>query len=539
MTEAKKQQVRCAIYTRKSSEEGLEQSFNSLDAQREAGEAYVKSQVGEGWNALPILYDDGGFSGGNLDRPAMQRLLVDVDAGLVDVIVVYKVDRLTRSLMDFARIVERFDAKGVSFVSVTQAFNTTTSMGRLTLNVLLSFAQFEREVTGERIRDKIAASKARGIWMGGNVPLGYDLGDRRLLVNEAEAAQVSHIFERFLALRSGVTLMHELQREGVASKRWTSRSGKERGGTTLSCGAIYYLLQNRLYLGEIVHREVGHAGDHQAIVSPELFEAVQQQLAASRKKRRSQPTRSDKCELAGLIFDAAGQPMTTTFSYVRGGRLYRYYVSGSLDPSRRPAQNVVSRLPAGPVEGLVRDAVSRLLPDGHAADWEEVRSVLRRVQLNSHAIHLVLRPDALLEPLEDTGAAVGRLGAKVAPDVLRYAAGEILLTIARKPIFRGEGVKRSKPLECTPERVDGRAMLRAAHRLLDEHYMSPLDAARHPSARAPVQQRPRHLMMSGLLAPAIQRRILDGSLAHISAELAAAAPLAWRDQLILFVDKTN
>src|SRR3954454_19258657 len=216
--------VRCAIYTRKSTEEGLDQVFNTLDAQREACEAYIKSQAGEGWRALPDHYDDGGFSGGNMERPAIKRLLADVHAGKLDAIVVYKVDRLTRSLTDFSRIVERLDARGVSFVSVTQAFNTTTSMGRLTLNVLLSFAQFEREVTGERIRDKIAASKAKGMWMGGNVPLGYDLHDRRLFVNPAEAEQVRKIFDRYLALASGVALMKELRRNAIFSKRWVSRS---------------------------------------------------------------------------------------------------------------------------------------------------------------------------------------------------------------------------------------------------------------------------------------------------------------------------
>ena len=261
-----KPRVRCAIYTRKSTEEGLDQSFNSLDAQREACEAYIRSQAGEGWHALPARYDDGGFSGGNLGRPAMQRLLADVDSGKIDVIVVYKVDRLTRSLLDFSKIVERLDVRGVSFVSVTQAFNTTTSMGRLTLNVLLSFAQFEREVTGERIRDKIAASKAKGMWMGGNIPLGYDLHERCLIVNTSEAETVRHIFERYLAHGSGVELMKELKRDGIVSKRWISRSGRAKGGLPLSCGALYYLLQNRVYLGEIVHRGVRHKGEHDAIV---------------------------------------------------------------------------------------------------------------------------------------------------------------------------------------------------------------------------------------------------------------------------------
>ena len=250
--------VRCAIYTRKSSDEGLEQGFNSLDAQREAGEAYVLSQASEGWRALPTLYDDGGFSGGTIERPALQRLLADVDAGLVDVIVVYKIDRLTRSLTDFARIVERFDANSVSFVSVTQAFNTTSSMGRLTLNVLLSFAQFEREVTGDRIRDKIAASKAKGLWMGGTVPLGYDLpdpGNRVLRVNEGEAQTVRHIFARYLELGSVNALARALDVGGIVSKARVTAKDRAIGGLPFSRGALFHLLRSQTYRGRIVHRD--------------------------------------------------------------------------------------------------------------------------------------------------------------------------------------------------------------------------------------------------------------------------------------------
>ena len=313
--------VRCAIYTRKSTDEGLDQSFNTLDAQYEACEAYVCSQRGEGWQLVSTRYDDGGYSGGSLDRPAMQQLLSDVDAGSIDVIIVYKVDRLTRSLIDFARIVDRLDARKASFVSVTQAFNTTTSMGRLTLNVLLSFAQFEREVTGERIRDKIAASKAKGMWMGGNLPLGYDLGERVLVVNDTEAQQVRHIFRRYCDLGSAITLMRELKCDGILSKAWVSRSGNKRGGQPLSCGALYYLLQNRLYLGEIVHRGQRHLGEHQPIIDEETFNAVQEELARNRRQRRQGRTRSTRCLLVGRMFDVDGEPMTTSFSYGRGGRL--------------------------------------------------------------------------------------------------------------------------------------------------------------------------------------------------------------------------
>jgi len=257
--------LRCAIYTRKSSEEGLEMEFNSLDAQREAGLAYIQSQKSEGWMLVGDRYDDGGFSGGTMERPALQRLLRDVEAGAVDVVVVYKVERLSRSLTDFARIVEVFDKHNASFVSITQQFNTTTSMGRLTLNILLSFAQFEREVIGERIRDKFAASRARGMWMGGIPPLGYDVADRKLVVNETEAELVRLIFTRFLRLGSATKLAQELRRAGHTTKSWTTQDGKHRPGKPIDKGAIYKLLGNRIYLGEAVHKGTSYPGEHAAI----------------------------------------------------------------------------------------------------------------------------------------------------------------------------------------------------------------------------------------------------------------------------------
>jgi len=267
---------RCAIYTRKSSEEDLEQDFNSLHAQREACEAFVKSQTGEGWRLIKTAYDDGGLSGGNMERPALNRLLADIGSGLVDVVVVYKVDRLTRSLADFAKMVEVFDAHDVSFVAVTQQFNTTTSMGRLTLNVLLSFAQFEREVTGERIRDKIAASKRKGLWMGGVPPLGYDVRDRCLVINEAEAATVRMIYQRYLRLGSVRLLKHELDRCGTISKIRVSRKGVRSGGQPFSRGALYELLANPLYIGDVRHRRERHSGQHPPILHRSLWERTQQ-----------------------------------------------------------------------------------------------------------------------------------------------------------------------------------------------------------------------------------------------------------------------
>ena len=325
---------RCAIYTRKSSDEGLDQAFNSLDAQREAGEAYVKSQASEGWKLIPVLYDDGGFSGGSMERPALRRLLDDVEAGRIDVVVVYKIDRLTRSLADFARIVETFDARSVSFVSVTQAFNTTSSMGRLTLNVLLSFAQFEREVTGERIRDKIAASKAKGMWMGGVPPLGYDMpeaGSRTLRVNEAEAEFVRTIYERYLTIGSVHRLAEALRAEGIFSKRHVTASGRVMGGVLFGRGALFHLLRNRTYLGQIVHKELVHQGEHQPIIDAELFERVQQHLTANRVTSSAvAKRRTERAALTGKLFNARGEPMSPAHSRGSSGRLYRYYVSASV-----------------------------------------------------------------------------------------------------------------------------------------------------------------------------------------------------------------
>jgi DNA invertase Pin-like site-specific DNA recombinase len=289
----------CAIYTRKSSEEGLEQDFNSLHAQREACEAFIKSQAGEGWRPVKTAYDDGGLSGGTMERPALQRLLADIDQGLIDVVVVYKVDRLTRSLADFAKMVEVFDTHGVSFVAVTQQFNTTTSMGRLTLNVLLSFAQFEREVTGERIRDKIAASKRKGMWMGGCVPLGYDISDRRIVIDEREAESVRYIFRRYEELGCVRLLKEDLDRRGVVSKRRTSKTGTESGAHSFSRGALYALLSNPIYVGEIRHKNLRYPGQHQAIVDRAVWERTQQQLQERRVRTKSHKVGVEKSPLIG------------------------------------------------------------------------------------------------------------------------------------------------------------------------------------------------------------------------------------------------
>ena len=348
----KKTAIHCAIYTRKSSEEGLEQSFNSLDAQREASEAFIASQRHEGWQAMPTRYDDGGYSGGSLERPALKRLLDDVAANKINVIVVYKVDRLTRSLADFAKIVEALDARGVSFVSVTQQFNTTSSMGRLTLNILLSFAQFEREVTGERIRDKIAASKKKGMWMGGLVPLGYDLEGRKLVPSPKEAERVVKIFSLYVEVGCVRKLAEQLDREQIRSKVWITRTGARLGGVAFARGALYHLLRNRLYLGETRHRDQWYPGEHKGIVPRQLWDRVQAQLNSNLRKRRNRVRERASSLLTGLVEDEHGSRYTPSFT-VRRGRRYRYYVSqlaikntaseGS-GPTRVPAQELESRV---------------------------------------------------------------------------------------------------------------------------------------------------------------------------------------------------
>jgi len=355
--------TRCAIYTRKSSEEGLEQEFNSLDAQREACEAYILSQKSAGWISLNDMYDDGGISGGTLERPALQRMLVDIAAGGIDTVVVYKVDRLTRSLSDFAKIVDAFDAKGVSFVSVTQQFNTTTSMGRLTLNMLLSFAQFEREVTGERIRDKIAASKQKGMWMGGMPPLGYDVADRKLVINAPEADTVRRIFRGNAALKSVNALKDELEADGVVSKTRTNRFGRASGGTAITRGALYRMLQNRIYRGEIVHKGKCYPGLHEAIIDEALWNEVQAALAENRVERVSRSTAASPSLLAGLVYDDSGDRISPTHANKKGTR-YRYYVSQSLIRGSRPKAPVAAcRVPAADLEAIVENRICSFLRD--------------------------------------------------------------------------------------------------------------------------------------------------------------------------------
>jgi site-specific DNA recombinase len=354
---------RCAIYTRKSSEEGLEQDFNSLHAQRESCDAYIKSQRHEGWTPLPALYDDGGYSGGSTERPALKRLLADIQSGLIDVVVVYKVDRLTRSLADFAKIVEIFDAADVSFVSVTQQFNTTTSMGRLTLNVLLSFAQFEREVTGERIRDKIAASKQKGMWMGGWVPIGYDRKDRTLTINETEAVTVRTISDLFLKLKNVRRVQAELTRLKLTTKPYETPRGRAVGGLSFARGHIYKILSNPLYIGEIEHRGVRYPGQHPLLIDRKKWDAVQAQLAANHHENRTRTNAKSKSLLAGLIYDDAGNRLVSSHA-TKNGKRYRYYItSEGTGRSGRTPDPARLRLPATAIDELLRAKLQSFLTD--------------------------------------------------------------------------------------------------------------------------------------------------------------------------------
>ncbi len=359
--------MRCAIYTRKSTEEGLDQEYNSLEAQRDAAIAFIKSQKHEGWIGLDDEYNDGGFSGGNTNRPALKRLLEDVELGKIDVVVVYKIDRLSRSLADFAQIVAMFEKSGVTFVSVTQQFNTTTSMGRLTLNILLSFAQFEREVTGERIRDKIAASKAKGMWMGGVPPLGYDVVERKLIVNPNEAEVVREIFRQYAQHGSAATIVRQLQIEGRTTKDWVTKSGNYREGRVIDQQYIFTLLRNRVYIGEIVHKGAGFPGQHQPIIEAELWDEVAA-IVAKRKRGSYERYTDNQALLAGILFATDGQRMLPTHTRKRSGRMYRYYVP-YLEKRQRAGVTQVAgaeplgHIPAADIENRVLEMIFEVLSD--------------------------------------------------------------------------------------------------------------------------------------------------------------------------------
>ncbi|MFZ1951678.1 MAG: recombinase family protein [Pseudolabrys sp.] len=398
MTVKRAKSVRCAIYTRKSTEHGLELEFNSLDAQREACEAYIKSQVHDGWTALPARYDDPAYSGGNLERPALQKLLRDIDAGSIDVVVVYKIDRLTRSLADFAKLVEAFDKKAISFVAVTQQFNTTTSMGRLTLNVLLSFAQFERELSSERVRDKVAASRKKGKWTGGGIPLGYDVKDKKLVVNQSEADTVRFIYRSYLDLKCLRRLKAELDEKKIVSKRRTNSFGRNPGGVRLTYGPLAYLLKNRTYLGEMGHKGSWFPGEHDAIIDPALFDEVQELLRSNSVARRQQ--RSDnRAFLKGLLFDERGNRMSPSFTSKRGVR-YRFYVSSAILTARSNQPASVRRIPAPELEKTIVAALrERFAQSGEVADQELIARHIGRIVLSEEKILITLKGDEII-PVE-------------------------------------------------------------------------------------------------------------------------------------------
>ncbi|XUU60841.1 recombinase family protein [Erythrobacter sp. HA6-11] len=520
---AKPAAIRCAVYTRKSSEEGLEQDFNSLDAQRVAAEAYVQSQAGEGWTLLPELYDDGGFSGGNMERPGLKHLLADIEAGLIDVVVVYKIDRLTRSLTDFARIVETFEAHSVSFVSVTQSFNTTSSMGRLMLNVLLSFAQFEREVTGERIRDKIAASKARGMWMGGLPPLGYGVpkeGSRTPQVIDEEAERVRHIFTRYLALGSVYTLQRELESDGIMSKRHVTKKGKVLGDAPFSRGALFHLLRNRIYLGLITHKDEIYKGKHTPIVSQDLFDQVQHQLDANSRRRIHGKERSvARSPLAGRLFDAEGEPMTAAFTRNRHGKLYRYYVSAPLQQGQPvPDDDIVRRLPAAQLDNLVTDMLARWLPA-----IAELMATLQEVRLAQSGLMITLTGDHsvnLHSTLEDGEHLI------TANPIRSVIKVELALPLrgGKRHIVLG---KRS------PQRKDKTLItaLRRAHMMVAKDRGHPL------ATEVSASLYERRIQRLAFLAPDIQRAIIDGAQPvglNLERLVKSDMPICWIKQRNLF-----
>jgi DNA invertase Pin-like site-specific DNA recombinase len=522
------QSVRCAIYTRKSTEEGLEQEFNSLDAQREACAAYILSQRHEGWVLLPTMYDDGGFSGGNMDRPGLKQLLADVKSGKVDVLVLYKVDRLTRSLADFARIVEVLDGAGASFVSVTQSFNTTTSMGRLTLNVLLSFAQFEREVTGERIRDKVAASKAKGMWMGGVVPLGYNVESRKLVIDEEQAASVRTIFRLYTDLKSTGELSDELHRRGITTRSRTLSSGARYGGGRFSRGALATMLQNRVYIGEVEHREQVYAGEHQPIIERELWDRVQKLLAANRHERRTSSRRTETSLLTGMVRDGLGRPMSPTHA-TKGTRRYRYYVSREDEaladhrlwrlPAHALEQILVGRLGAAIGEGDL--LVERLsATSGETTDlvrrrcWKLAERLSAATPTDARSILVDLSVEAQLQDERimlgvDTGALLAMaLGsdAQMLPLQLQDAS-RIMITVPVAIRRRGQELRLvHQPGGPAPGEVDATlvALIARAHQAratLMERLKEVSDAERPHLTR---------LARLSYLAPDLQCAILDG-----------------------------
>jgi site-specific DNA recombinase len=494
-------QVRCAIYTRVSTDQGLEQDFNSLDAQYEASQAYIRSQAHAGWTLIRSKYDDGGFSGGTTERPALQRLLEDVRTGKIDIIVVYKVDRLTRSLADFAKLVELFDQHGVSFVSVTQQFNTTTSMGRLTLNVLLSFAQFEREVTSERIRDKIAASKRKGLWVGGMAPLGYDTKDRKISVNQAEADRVRTIFRSYLKLGSLSLLMADLRSKGVVTKVRTLKTGETVGGIAFTRGPLGYLLRNRFYIGDVTFKGEVLAGEQPAIVDRDLFEGVQARLSTQVTSHEVLRTRSEAL-LLGRIYDDRGHRMTP--SHVRkAGIKYRYYISSALLQGRPKEAGTVSRVPARQVEDLVATAVR-----GH---FKEPAEISDTVLIHKHVVRAEIRPNQLVIELAAANSRRKRNDRNVIAVPWRK-----MPSTRRREILMPEG---ERPQDARPIRSENRALLVASiaqgRRWLNEFMTDPTANAASIAEHEGCSARQVNMTISlAFLAPELVKAAIEGRLPH-------------------------
>jgi DNA invertase Pin-like site-specific DNA recombinase len=508
--------LRCAIYTRVSTDQGLEQDFNSLDAQREASEAYIKSQAHEGWRLIRGHYDDGGYSGGSMDRPALQKLLAEVEARRVDVIVVYKVDRLTRSLADFAKLVEMFDKHEVSFVSVTQSFNTTTSMGRLTLNVLLSFAQFEREVTGERIRDKIAASKKKGMWMGGVVPLGYRVEDRALQIVEDHAEIVRSLFRRYLEAGSVVRLKLQLDAKGFKLPARIDGAGRSTGGGQLSRGHIYKILSNLIYVGRIAHKGQVHEGQHQPIVAQDLWDQVQQRLSERQRTLITKRTRqASEALLAGKLFDDRGNRMSPSWAK-KGSKRWRYYVSqAALQGDKGKAGSIV-RVPAPYVEALVAEAVGKQFPV-RVVSLADIRDWIDRVTIGPAEIQVQLSEAAEAE------AGAPTLTVPWTPSS-PYRKREIIQSMAN-------GKTSAKPM-----RANARAILvdalRDSHRWLDELLSNPLQTLEALALREGKTDRSiRTILSLAFLGPDIVKAAVEGRLPRgFGLKRLVDLPIAWPDQ---------
>jgi DNA invertase Pin-like site-specific DNA recombinase len=503
MNTGRSKQVRCAIYTRVSTDQGLEQDFNSLDAQYDASQAYIRSQQHAGWTMVRSKYDDGGFSGGNTDRPALQRLLEDVRAGKIDIIVVYKVDRLTRSLADFAKLVELFDQNAVSFVSVTQQFNTTTSMGRLTLNVLLSFAQFEREVTSERIRDKIAASKRKGLWVGGMAALGYDTKNRKITLNKMEADRVRTIFQSYLKLGSLNLLMADLNKRGIVTKVRILKTGRTVGGIPFTRGSLAYLLRNRFYLGEVTFKGETLAGEQPAIVERDLFDAVQAKLNAQVYNHKVSQTKSEAI-LLGRIYDERGHRMTP--SHVRKRDIkYRYYISSALLQGRAKQAGTVSRISADEIEAIVAKSVRGQLK--LSSEIEDAALV------HAHVVRVEVRSDQLVIELSNAKGAGRRR--QQSSNVIQVPWRKTLSTRHREIL-----VPVTAQCENTrPMRSENRALLVASiargRRWLDELIANPAATTESIAGREGCTTRKITMTISlAFLAPDLVKAAIDGRLPH-------------------------